>query len=83
MIFLQQAGRNRHDHICDALELFAVEVLEEFREKEADREARKREELRPYEEAALARKQLMQPLADDEIPVVRASVKRAQVGGRV
>ncbi|MDJ0864575.1 MAG: hypothetical protein QNK03_00605 [Myxococcota bacterium] len=83
MIFLQQAGRNRHDHICDALELFAVEVLEEFREKEADREARKREELRPYVEAALARKQLMQPLADDEIPVVRASVKRAQVGGRV
>lgn len=83
MIFLQQAGRNRHDHICDALELFAVEVLEEFREKEADREARKREELRPYVEAALARKQLMQPLADDESPVVRASVKRAQVGGRV
>lgn len=26
VIFLQQAGRNRHDHVCESLELFAAEV---------------------------------------------------------
>ena len=31
MIFLQQAGRNRHDHICQSLELFAAEVMGEFK----------------------------------------------------
>ena len=39
--------------------------------------------LAPFVEAALARKQWMQPLADDEIPVVRASVAKAQTAGRL
>src|SRR5690606_23373841 len=30
--FIQQAGRNRHEHICEALELFAAEVMPEFKE---------------------------------------------------
>jgi len=30
--------------------------------------------------AAMARKDWMKPLADDEIPIVRASVAKAQVG---
>jgi alkanesulfonate monooxygenase SsuD/methylene tetrahydromethanopterin reductase-like flavin-dependent oxidoreductase (luciferase family) len=80
VIFLQQAGRNRHDHICEALELFAAEVMPEFKAGAAEREARKAEDLAPYIAAALARKPWMQPLADDEIPVVRASVAKAQVG---
>ena len=41
---------------------------------------RKAEELAPYIAAALSRKQWMAPLADNEIPVVRASVAKAQVG---
>ncbi len=32
VIFMQQAGRNRHDHICESLELFAGEVMGEFAE---------------------------------------------------
>ena len=44
----------------------------------AAREARKAEELAPYIAAALARKKWMPPLADDEIPVIKASVDRAQ-----
>ena len=78
VIFLQQAGRNKHAHICEALELFAAEVMPAFKAEVAEREARKAAELAPYIEAALKRKQWMKPLADDEIPVVKASVARAQ-----
>ena len=70
--FIQQAGMNRHEHICESLELFASEVMPEFKEREAERERRKEEELAPYIEKALARKQAMKPLADDEIPVFPA-----------
>ena len=83
IIFLQQAGRNRHDHICDALELFAAEVMPEFRARAAAREAAKAAELAPCIEAAMARKARMRPLADDEIPVVKASVAQAQIAGRL
>ena len=67
--FIQQAGRNRHEHICEALELFAEEVMPEFKEREAERERRKMEELAPYLEAAMERKIEMQQLKDDDIPV--------------
>jgi alkanesulfonate monooxygenase SsuD/methylene tetrahydromethanopterin reductase-like flavin-dependent oxidoreductase (luciferase family) len=79
VILMQQCGRNRHEHICESLELFADSVLPEFRAREPEREARKQEQLAPFVEAALARKQRMRALADDEIPVVRASVKQAQI----
>jgi alkanesulfonate monooxygenase SsuD/methylene tetrahydromethanopterin reductase-like flavin-dependent oxidoreductase (luciferase family) len=82
VIFLQQAGRNRHDHICESLELFAAEVMPAFKAEAAAREKRKAEELAPYIEAALKRKRWMEPLADHEIPVVKASVDRAQFAGR-
>jgi alkanesulfonate monooxygenase SsuD/methylene tetrahydromethanopterin reductase-like flavin-dependent oxidoreductase (luciferase family) len=78
VIFMQQAGRNRHDDICASLELFAAEVMPEFKAEAAAREARKAEELAPHVAAALKRKQWMKPLADHEIPVVRASVEKAQ-----
>ena len=71
-IFIQQGGKNRHDHICESLELFAAEVMPEFAEREGDRERAKRQELAPYVEAAMARKQAMPSLADSEIPVHEA-----------
>jgi len=79
VILMQQAGRNRHDDICDSLRLFADAVMPELIAGRAEREARKEAELASFVEAALARKQRMRELADDEIPVVRASVKEAQV----
>ena len=79
IIFMQQAGRNRHEHICESLQLFADEVMEPFAAESDAREAKKAEELAPYLEAALARKKKMSPLADEEIPIVRASVKRVEV----
>ncbi len=78
VIFLQQAGRNRHEHICESLELFAAEVMPGFGAEAEAREARKRAELAPWIDAALARKKWMQAMAPGEVPVVRASVPQAQ-----
>ena len=79
VILMQQAGRNKHEHICEALELFAKDVMPKLMKGRDEREANKAKELAPYIEAALARKQRMAPLSKDEVPVVRASVARAQV----
>ena len=75
VVFLQQAGRNSHSNICASLELFASKVLPAFNHDVHAREARKSEELQPYIAAALARKRYMQPLAEHQVPVVKASVK--------
>ena len=66
--FIQQAGMNKHEHICESLELFAAEVLPEFRQRDLVRQAEKQAELEPYIAAALARKVRMQALKDDDIP---------------
>jgi alkanesulfonate monooxygenase SsuD/methylene tetrahydromethanopterin reductase-like flavin-dependent oxidoreductase (luciferase family) len=70
--FIQQAGMNKHEHICESLELFAADVMPEFKEREAERLRRKQEELAPYIEAALARKVAMPQLADEDIPTFPA-----------
>jgi alkanesulfonate monooxygenase SsuD/methylene tetrahydromethanopterin reductase-like flavin-dependent oxidoreductase (luciferase family) len=79
IILLQQAGRNAHADICASLELFARDVLPEFKAKAQEREAAKAAELAPFIAKALARKKVMPPLADGEIPVVRASVAKPAV----
>ncbi len=68
VIFIQQGGMNRHEHICESLELFAAEVMPEFKSRGAEHERKKAEELAPYIEQAMSRKEWMKPLADDEIP---------------
>jgi hypothetical protein len=72
VIFIQQGGRNRHDHICESLELFAAQVMPEFHEEEDARERAKRERLAPAIEAAMARKQFMPAPSDAEIAEMRA-----------
>jgi alkanesulfonate monooxygenase SsuD/methylene tetrahydromethanopterin reductase-like flavin-dependent oxidoreductase (luciferase family) len=71
-IFIQQGGNNRHEHICESLELFAREVMPEFKERDAARQARKMEALAPYIEAAFERKKAMPPLAERDIPTYEA-----------
>ena len=68
-VFIQQGGRNKHADICDALKLFAKDVLPEFKAREAARTRKKAAELAPYVEKAMARKKGMKPLADADIPV--------------
>jgi alkanesulfonate monooxygenase SsuD/methylene tetrahydromethanopterin reductase-like flavin-dependent oxidoreductase (luciferase family) len=81
--FIQQGGRNRHEHICEALELFAADVMGEFKEREAERVKRKDEELAPFIEAALKRKSYLPPLADAEIaPVIALGRQIAEQAAR-
>jgi alkanesulfonate monooxygenase SsuD/methylene tetrahydromethanopterin reductase-like flavin-dependent oxidoreductase (luciferase family) len=72
VIFIQQGGKNRHDHICESLELFAAKVLPDFKEGEEERVRTKLERLAPTLEKAMARKQTLRALEDDEIPVIEA-----------
>ena len=83
VVFLQQAGRNTHSNICESLELFAAKVMPSFNQDVRTREARKAAELRPYMEAALARKRFMQPLAESDVPVVKAAVKASFTDAQV
>ena len=39
VIFLNQAGKNKHEHICESLELFAREVMPEFHADEPAHQA--------------------------------------------
>ena len=81
MIFVQQHGKNRHEHICECLELFAAEIQPAFKARELEREVRKQAELAPYIEAALARKPRMAMPADADIPVIKAAGKRLEEAG--
>jgi len=72
VIFIQQGGRNRHEHICESLELFAREVMPEFREREGKQRAERDAALAPAVEAALARKEWPEPLPGSGIPSFRA-----------
>ena len=56
VIFVSQAGTNRHEHICESLELFAAEVMPRFAGRADKREAAKRDRLAGACERALARR---------------------------
>jgi hypothetical protein len=71
-VFIQQGGNNLHENICEDLSLFAKEVMPEFKEAEEARVRRKDEELAPYVEAAMARKERAAQMKDEEIPAYEA-----------
>ncbi len=72
VIFIQQSGKNEHEHICDSLKLFAKSVMPHFKNLEKERERKKEQELAPHIEAALARKQKMSPATSESNPEVVA-----------
>jgi len=55
VIFIQQAGNNRHEDICSSLELFSRRVQPEFKEAHAERAQRKADELAPYIAKAMSK----------------------------
>jgi alkanesulfonate monooxygenase SsuD/methylene tetrahydromethanopterin reductase-like flavin-dependent oxidoreductase (luciferase family) len=59
--FLQQCGRNAHEHILESLEVFSRDVMPEFHAEEQARLERKAEQLAPYIEKALARRKVHPP----------------------
>ena len=61
LIFVMQAGKNRHEHIMESIELFGTEVLPEFVERDEARECAKAEKWAPIIEKAMARKRRDRP----------------------
>ncbi|HEY7485130.1 MAG TPA: LLM class flavin-dependent oxidoreductase [Streptosporangiaceae bacterium] len=81
VIFVLQAGPNRHEHICESLELFGKRVLPRFEEGRAEREAEKADRLAPAIEAALARRAPARTLTapypvDEDAELIRARRRR-------
>ncbi len=64
VVFVSQAGRNRHEDIMESLELFGTKVLPEFAERDEKLSAEKEARLAPIVEKVLARKP-----ADDHPPL--------------
>lgn len=83
MIFVQQVGRNSHDHICEALDMFSHTLLPSFKDREMTRQAKKMAELQPYIDAALERKDRMPAIDPADIPIVKAAGKRREEQGAV
>ncbi len=61
VIFVLQAGNNRHEDICESLELFGREVLPAFKDRDEARVKAKRDRLAPALDDALARKAAQPP----------------------
>jgi hypothetical protein len=89
VVFLMQAGRNRHEHICESIELFAAEVMPEFAERADAADAERARRFGPAIEAALARREPARtsdpgysivPTASG--PPVQSGLARATANGR-
>jgi len=69
-VFIQQGGNNRHEHICESLELFAARVLPDFAARHEERTRRKAEALAPHVARALERMPALESV--DEVPPVES-----------
>jgi hypothetical protein len=56
VIFVLQAGRNRHEHVMESIELFGREVLPEFAERDEQLVRAKQARLAPAIDAAMKRR---------------------------
>jgi len=81
MIFVSQAGANRHDHICESLELFGKRVLPACAEGREERERAKTARLAPAVEAALARRSPARTLDRPYVIDEEAELARVARGG--
>jgi alkanesulfonate monooxygenase SsuD/methylene tetrahydromethanopterin reductase-like flavin-dependent oxidoreductase (luciferase family) len=84
--FVLQAGPNRHEHICESLELFGRHVLPRFTDGREEREKAKAERLAPAIEAALSRRKPPREIPpgyriDESAEVARARRARRRPSG--
>jgi alkanesulfonate monooxygenase SsuD/methylene tetrahydromethanopterin reductase-like flavin-dependent oxidoreductase (luciferase family) len=56
LIFVMQAGNNRHEDICESIELFGREILPEFAERQPAIDKANEARWAPHIEAAMARR---------------------------
>jgi alkanesulfonate monooxygenase SsuD/methylene tetrahydromethanopterin reductase-like flavin-dependent oxidoreductase (luciferase family)/putative sterol carrier protein len=92
VIFVSQAGPNKHEHICESYELFGKKVLPQFTAGREEREAAKRERLAEACERALARRSpprapdpgyVITPRGEPAAAQVIAAARRANANGAV
>jgi alkanesulfonate monooxygenase SsuD/methylene tetrahydromethanopterin reductase-like flavin-dependent oxidoreductase (luciferase family) len=62
LIFVMQAGHNRHEHIMESLELFGTQVLPEFIERDEASSRTKSAKWEPLIERAMARRDRHDPV---------------------
>jgi alkanesulfonate monooxygenase SsuD/methylene tetrahydromethanopterin reductase-like flavin-dependent oxidoreductase (luciferase family) len=78
VIFCSQAGKNRHEHIMESLELYGREVLPEFKERDERAARDKSRRLEPVIEQVMARKPPSDhpplPSADYEFPAIPRAI---------
>lgn len=79
VVFIQQAGANRHEHICEALELFAERVLPDFKARDAAYTRKKTERLAEAtaraEALTPALTELPEPPLVDSYPVLKQKLE--------
>ena len=82
VVFVQQAGNNRHEHICESLELFAEQVMPAFKDRHEGSQKRKLERLEPAVARAMQRVPALPPAADlpplDAYPVLAAKAGQGE-----
>jgi hypothetical protein len=83
VIFISQAGKNRHEDIMESLELFGREVLPEFKDRADKIESDKAKRLAPVIEKVMARKPESDhpPLADGDYAFPAIPVAMAERSG--
>ncbi len=77
VVFISQAGNNKHEDICSSLNLFAEKVMPEFKEREQKRAHQKAERIAPILEKAMKRK------PEPNIPKQRRADRRAGGDARI
>lgn len=85
IVFVLQAGPNRHEQLCESLELFGDQVIPRFAEGREERERAKAERLAPAIDAALTRREppgQAQPYRIDETAELAGRAATGRVGTR-
>jgi alkanesulfonate monooxygenase SsuD/methylene tetrahydromethanopterin reductase-like flavin-dependent oxidoreductase (luciferase family) len=77
VIFVSQAGHNRHEHVCEGIELFAREVMPQFAKQAEAKEAEKRSRLAEACERALARRLPVRTVDDEYVVTSQAEPFRS------
>ncbi|MCG9125995.1 LLM class flavin-dependent oxidoreductase [Candidatus Poribacteria bacterium] len=79
VVFIQQAGMNQHEDICDALELFADKVLPDFKARDTKHQKKKNERLAEAIETADTRKPELSSLKNiplvDSYPILKKKLE--------
>jgi len=74
VVFISQAGNNKHEDICSSLNLFAEQVMPEFKEREAKRVIEKASRMASIVEKAMKRKKAPQIPKQDAPTIIQATM---------